>query len=256
MLWWVLACRGSHIRRFCRRPNFWRGLQLVIFHSRKARNAMHQMCLQALRQFTGDWNVFSSYSMHITLRRHNSNSSSKFVRYNRRSWPCRFRFVLPAISAPGSIMWCIHIIIAVWLTFNVGWNYFRTVFTPPGAPPDDCVRAVLHTKSLASDVGMKISFHTSFCDSLRHCVRAIVCFRDTSVDCGFSLWVQKKKNKTRWCTCAKLQYAWLWHGCVRDFSYFDTQIMARKKCKSKELGFVYRIARVTFIFFVNCACSG
>jgi hypothetical protein len=51
----------------------------------------------------------------------------------------RFTYILPVISEPNSVIWGIHIVIAVWLTFNVYWNYIKTIVTPPGEPWEDWV---------------------------------------------------------------------------------------------------------------------
>jgi len=50
------------------------------------------------------------------------------------SW---FTFVLPVIAPPGSLLWTVYIVVAVWLTFNVYWNYISTIVTPAGAVPSD-----------------------------------------------------------------------------------------------------------------------
>ena len=49
---------------------------------------------------------------------------------------CRFSFVLPALASPGTLGRYIHLSIAVFLIFNVFFNYFKTVFTPPGYTPE------------------------------------------------------------------------------------------------------------------------
>ena len=51
----------------------------------------------------------------------------------------RFTFVLPVISTPRTLIWYVHVTIAVWLTFNVFWNYVRTILTPAGSVPEDFV---------------------------------------------------------------------------------------------------------------------
>lgn len=49
----------------------------------------------------------------------------------------RFTFVLPNIATFNTIPYYFHVTIAIWLTYNVAWNYFRTVLTPPGQPKDE-----------------------------------------------------------------------------------------------------------------------
>mmetsp|Transcript_47955 Transcript_47955/g.116783 ORF Transcript_47955/g.116783 Transcript_47955/m.116783 type:complete len:321 (-) Transcript_47955:177-1139(-) len=50
------------------------------------------------------------------------------------SW---FTFVLPNLAEKDTVGYYFHVTIAVWLTYNVAWNYLKTVLTPPGQPPED-----------------------------------------------------------------------------------------------------------------------
>ena len=46
-----------------------------------------------------------------------------------------FTLVQPAWEHPRwSATWCLNTIMGVWLLFNVGWNYFRCMFTPSYRP--------------------------------------------------------------------------------------------------------------------------
>lgn len=47
-----------------------------------------------------------------------------------------FTVILPSIHSPNSLQGIIHIIIAIWLIFNVFFNYFYCVKTDPGSPSD------------------------------------------------------------------------------------------------------------------------
>jgi hypothetical protein len=46
-----------------------------------------------------------------------------------------FTLVQPAWEHPsGSLTWCLNTGMGIWLLFNVGWNYFRCMFTPSFHP--------------------------------------------------------------------------------------------------------------------------
>eukprot|EP00292_Cryptomonas_paramecium_P011606 CAMPEP_0113707556 /NCGR_PEP_ID=MMETSP0038_2-20120614/28468_1 /TAXON_ID=2898 /ORGANISM="Cryptomonas paramecium" /LENGTH=309 /DNA_ID=CAMNT_0000633117 /DNA_START=25 /DNA_END=951 /DNA_ORIENTATION=+ /assembly_acc=CAM_ASM_000170 len=48
-----------------------------------------------------------------------------------------FNYVLPTLAEPKSFLQLVHIMIANFLIFNVFFNYFMTLFTRPGNPPED-----------------------------------------------------------------------------------------------------------------------
>lgn len=46
-----------------------------------------------------------------------------------------FRLLMPAITTTFSLFWWLNILVGGWILFNILFNYFCCILTPPGSPP-------------------------------------------------------------------------------------------------------------------------
>ena len=67
-----------------------------------------------------------------------------------------FKLIQPAWgNSTGSLTWCLSTSIGIWLLFNVGWNYFRCMFTPSYHPlPKDHLGNLKRESDCASFTGL------------------------------------------------------------------------------------------------------